>query len=340
MNRVTTLDYLRGICAFAIMVYHYVEFSGLSHLESADFLGRVGRYGVSIFYILSGLTLYLVYNQKFNLKHFYIRRIFRIYPLLIIVITVSILIHSIEPSWKTLFLNYTGLFGVVKPWDYIGTGVWSIGNELFFYLLFPLLIICARQRLSLILISVVIFIIYAYFAFEALDPGITLAKQWRIYVNPLNQMGLFFIGFLIGHFFQHIMMSQPVASFLLLIAIVSFILWPARGDTINLVSGFNRIIFTIIGAVVCLSFYKLNYRIPIVHDFLVFLGESSYSVYLLHPIIWFMVSTSPIQFTAVIIIPLCIVLTLIASYLVYTYYEKPLMTLGKRLSTTKKYETV
>ncbi|MGZ5244541.1 MAG: acyltransferase family protein, partial [Bacteroidia bacterium] len=65
MKRIHNLDYLRGIAAFGIMAYHYLAWS-FGEFSAEDFMGRFGLYGVSIFYCLSGLTLYSVYHEKFT----------------------------------------------------------------------------------------------------------------------------------------------------------------------------------------------------------------------------------------------------------------------------------
>ncbi|WP_367892016.1 acyltransferase family protein, partial [Rodentibacter pneumotropicus] len=57
-NRISSLDYLRGLCSFSIMIYHYMLWTGYK-VDANDFISRMGIYGVSIFYILSGLTLYI-----------------------------------------------------------------------------------------------------------------------------------------------------------------------------------------------------------------------------------------------------------------------------------------
>lgn len=83
MNRIYNLDYLRGLAAFGIMIYHYLTWSKGEYL-SDTFLGKFGIYGVSIFYILSGLTLYYVYYEKMNISKnelisYLKKRIFRIF---------------------------------------------------------------------------------------------------------------------------------------------------------------------------------------------------------------------------------------------------------------------
>jgi len=80
--RIKNLDFLRGLASVGIMMYHFTSWSfGL--LSATSFLGRVGIYGVSIFYVLSGLTLYAVYSNKLDatysgLKLFYTKRFYRI----------------------------------------------------------------------------------------------------------------------------------------------------------------------------------------------------------------------------------------------------------------------
>lgn len=136
-KRLYNLDYLRGLAAFSIMLYHLMTWNNGVY-SGQSVLGRIGIYGVSIFYILSGLTLYYVYYNKMSpTAHeviiFFKKRILRIFPLLWLVTIVSILMHRKLPDINNLILNLTGLFGFIK-WDtYFSPGVWSIGNELVFY---------------------------------------------------------------------------------------------------------------------------------------------------------------------------------------------------------------
>src|SRR5687768_1826084 len=85
-TRINSLDYLRGLTAFGIMVFHFTSWT-FGGYQAQDFLGRVGLYGVSVFYVLSGLILFLIYFRKLkptlpSLDTFALKRIYRIYPLL------------------------------------------------------------------------------------------------------------------------------------------------------------------------------------------------------------------------------------------------------------------
>ena len=56
-NRRYNLDYLRGLAALGILAVHLSTLA-VGPLSTNSFPGRYGVYGVSVFYILSGLTLF------------------------------------------------------------------------------------------------------------------------------------------------------------------------------------------------------------------------------------------------------------------------------------------
>lgn len=338
--RIITLDYLRGLAALGIMVYHHSLWMGYT-FTSETFLGKVGFYGVSIFYILSGLTLFSVYSAKMNfdrasLIDFYVKRVFRILPLLWLTIFVTLVLRQAWPNPVVLILNLTGLFGVVK-WDaYIGTGVWSIGNEICFYLFFPLAIFAARRSGQLLLLLVLItFSVYVAFAFFIIDRQGTIVDQWSLYINPLNQLFLFIAGVALGHFFNRSRILY--AHFFLIAALVVFVLYPVSGNTINLVTGVDRLGLTAVAIIICLLFYKLEAaNIPaIIGRPLQILGEISYSVYLLHPIvfkIYTIINDRVFEIPVVFRAGISMVTTLLISYLVYEKFEKYFMNIGRQVS--------
>jgi exopolysaccharide production protein ExoZ len=340
MKRLYNLDYLRGLAAFGIMIYHYLTWT-LGKFEADTFMGRLGLYGVSIFYVLSGLTLFYVYFDKIKINQqdiflFFKKRILRIYPLLWLVTIIAILLSNQTPNIFDIFLNLSGLFGFIK-WDsYFSEGVWSIGNELVFYVFFPFFILFAKSyRLLFIFLSIIIFSIYLFFAFVKLNPELLIQEQWKNYVNPLNQIFLFLGGFLIGFLFHKAKFNNYIIIIILLLSFVLFVYFPVFGNTIKLVTGLNRILFTVLCFIICLCFYKLSLKLPhFIHQPLTLLGEASYSVYLLHPIIYKIVGIlrdNTVAFSESLRLLLSVLLTLIISYLSYEYFEKYFMKLGKTL---------
>jgi peptidoglycan/LPS O-acetylase OafA/YrhL len=128
--RLYTLDYLRGLSAFGIMVYHFLYWLQ-GPFSANQFLGRVGVYGVALFYVLSGLTLYHVYDyanigHEFSWSTFFKKRFYRIFPLLWLATICAIILSRKQPNPLDLLLNLTGMFGFIS-WDVtFTTGGWSI----------------------------------------------------------------------------------------------------------------------------------------------------------------------------------------------------------------------
>lgn len=341
MNRLYNLDYLRGFAAFGIMMYHYLSWT-FGSFTADSFMGRVAIYGVSVFYILSGLTLYYVYYERMrpskdDLISFFKKRVLRIFPLLWLVTFASILLSGKIPDIGNLFLNLTGLFGFIR-WDkYFSAGVWSIGNELVFYAFFPVFVLFIKRFKPLMLVfSFVLFGIYLYFTFVKLTPSMTIGEQWNTFTNPLNQVFLFLGGFLVGAFLHKMDVKNSVIVSVLLVALTLFIFFPATGDIINLVTGTNRLIFTASSFLICICFYKLTFKFPkFIHNPLTFLGEASYSVYLVHPIVWALTTIAIKKYN--IYFPdlpksgrfiIAVISTLVISHFVYQYFEKYFMKLG------------
>lgn len=338
-SRVTSLDYVRGLAAFGILLYHFQSWA-FEHMMAESFWGRVGVYGVAIFYVLSGLTLYHVYEARLQprfmpLLDFYIKRIFRIFPLLWLIMPVYIYLYPELGNWGRVLLNYTGLFGFVA-WDKpIGTGVWSIGNELVFYACFPVFLFAARySRAVFAAICLFILALAVYFAFYSINSGIPLAPQWRDYVNPLNQIFLFLGGVAIGYLSKYrTFPSLPIIGLLVTGALV-FVFYPAEGNPVVLVTDERRFILAACCLAVCFAMYKLPLTLPaVLHVPLQTLGEISYALYLLHPLVYnqLVVPMHLLPWAAILVATL---LTIIISLIVYQFYEKAFIRLGQKTSAS------
>ncbi len=354
MNRLYNLDYLRGLAAFGIMIYHFNSFL-YGRYEAQAFMGRIGVYGVALFYVLSGLTLYYVYHARMkpsltDLTSFFTKRVFRIYPLLWVATLGTIILNfSIPASFISLALNLTGLFGFVSWGGYFATGAWSIGNELVFYAFFPVFIFLTNKtRMGLILFSLLIFAIYLFFAFKIFNLELNANKPpeelWWNYVNPLNQVFLFLGGFLIGKIFTNIKIPGFLNLIILFIGLGILFFYPTEAEWIYLISGTNRLVFTFSCFLICLGFYKINFKLPYFFDKpLTLLGEASYSIYLLHPLVYLFIGiifsfSSKYFYTfpdAYKFYP-SIILTLVVSYFMYEKFEKYFMKLGRKIDISKK----
>jgi peptidoglycan/LPS O-acetylase OafA/YrhL len=120
-------------------------------------LTEFGRFGVQLFFVISGATVFLTYEYYRNTKEnylviFYIKRFFRITPLFILMA----LYYSwkINESFIVSILPWSGL----NPYNYNNIeGGWSIWNEMYFYLIFPIYYFLRQKNLT-----VWIALIYVY----------------------------------------------------------------------------------------------------------------------------------------------------------------------------------
>ena len=95
-QRLDYFDIARFFAIFGVIVVHV----GQNSLPSLFFVGLYdfGRFGVQLFFIISGATVYLTYNKRINISNnlliFYIKRFFRIIPLFIIMAIIYFLLDN------------------------------------------------------------------------------------------------------------------------------------------------------------------------------------------------------------------------------------------------------
>lgn len=340
-NRIVTLDYLRGIAASIVMSGHYYVWINTDQPIPST-LHKMITFSVSIFYILSGITLYSVYHKSFkfdlqSFSNFALKRLFRILPLLWVATTLTIILTSVSHSWAILLLNYSGLFGFILPGAAIARAAWSIGNEMVFYAFFPLFVYLAQRRnkLWLYLYSFLSLLPAVYFTILKMGPVVSLSDQrLNLYLNPLNQLFLFVGGIVIAQLFKRKQLPYP--NVLLIVCVALFMLYPIH-DPVDLFTGPHRFMLCGICFLICIVLYTGKIFPPgWIHRPLTLLGETSYSIYLLHPIVYLVLSNVK-SFNPILLYFTCIIVTPISSYFVYSFIEKPGIKLGgKAISLVQK----
>ena len=346
MGRLVSLDWQRGLLALSIMFYHLAGWK-IAAPQSQDVLGRLGIYAVSMFFLLSGLSMAIVYHDFIHEPRasvrFFIRRVFRIWPLLWVAVALvsfgGALLKNQPLDWALILLNLTTLFGFVSPGAYINTGAWSIGNEMVYYALTPaLLTVYARSRLYGNLVVAATVVIAAVFATAVLSPDASLASQWQAYIHPLNNLCFYTTGVALYYNARDWTPDGARAGALLLIATVVFCAYPASGDLVVIVTGASRFVFFAASAAAVLAFYKLSPRLPsALAGPLTALGAATYGVYLLHPIVFGAVEMAAKRLSLSMppsaTIAATVTLTIAAALLSYAKLELPLIRLGKAVTT-------
>ncbi len=329
-NRNDSLDYLRGLMALAVLIFHFDKWS-VGYWDARTPQGRLGVYAVSVFFVLSGITLTLAYSSRIKWSFeswlkFYQKRFWRIFPLLWLVTGVSVCLDGFQRPISDILLNVTGLFGWLNPARDIATGAWSIGCELVYYAFFPfVLLISMGQKWFLPVLFGLFAALAAYIAFAGyILPNPDQSIWWPVYVQPLNHAMFFIAGIWIG-------LTQGTKKPLCLLlfggAITIFFLWPLTQQPFSLVYGWDRIALSLLTLVMVAGYACVDIRMPEkLAIYLRWLGMVSYSLYLWHPIAYRGVQYGFKRLHwggEIWIVATAFFLSLIVSHLSYRYYERP-----------------
>jgi peptidoglycan/LPS O-acetylase OafA/YrhL len=194
------LNEFRAFAALAVIFHHIELFKSRDHISSLFgsgyflyFISNVGKNGVYLFFVLSGfLITYLLLKEKEKFKtiffkKFFLRRIFRIWPLYYFIaiigfILIPFLAHTFNifekiPYYYHLILqskNYSLdavlLYLFFIPNVALSKGImipgcsqaWSVGVEEQFYILWPLLIfVFSRKKIVWVFVLLLLFFIFS-----------------------------------------------------------------------------------------------------------------------------------------------------------------------------------
>lgn len=145
-----TLNLCRWVAAFYVVLHHLASLFGWRELPGG-FLFAFGQEAVIVFFLMSGFVIFV--NEKdraLNPKGYYLRRLRRIYPLIILAMITSCVVYYLngtlfsEFSWSELFGTLLALQdrsslqpGVMVEPFLDNTPLWSLSYEILFYLIFP-----------------------------------------------------------------------------------------------------------------------------------------------------------------------------------------------------------
>jgi len=341
MQRIVHLDYLRGLAALTVMLFHFQKWE-TGYWDADSFLGKCGVYAVSVFFVLSGLTLTLVYANKevatpATWVSFGIKRIFRIFPLLWLATAATIILDETPYQFGRILLNFTGLFGFFDPSGDIALGAWSIGDELVFYLAFPFLLWLGLRRPWLFyLVFAAVMVLGVCYAFWWTYNRQSVTEQWPVYVEPLNH-AFFFMSGMVWGLWQNRMAALSPAFWKrgLALCLLLFVFYTPGPDPAGLITGINRVLLSLLVIGLTGAWYLAMpqfSRWP--NRALRWLGEVSYSVYLLHPLVYRSLKALDTRFLGGVgewVFISALLVTFMVSHLSYRFLEKPMMDFSKRV---------
>lgn len=296
------LTSLRFLFAFMVFASHL---SFLNKSESNvlrwiyDSVFREGYIGVSFFFILSGFILAYNYQDGILKKQkskrtFYQARFARIFPLHILTLILSIpLTYSVFIQNKSLWFSQA-LTNLTLTQSYIpikgiyfsfNAPSWSISDEMFFYLVFPFLILLIpkiRNYKNTFIFSII-----------AIIPLLTLVIPENyyhqiFYINPFTRVVDFIIGIFIFNIYQTFTRKERSINYnyLEISAILLLLVFFLFHQSIAQVARYSFYYWIPMGYLIfSFSFQKGRISKFLSRKTLIHLGEISFGFYMFHQLV-------------------------------------------------------
>lgn len=380
------LTSIRFLAALWVVVYHQAIGPGLLNREldaTPKFLQNlveVGFLGVNLFFVLSGFILTYTYfgpaeKGELRKRDFLIARLARIGPLYYIafvasipfVVVAALLEGGPISAWKNLAaaaltnltFTQTWIPSLALSWNPPG---WSLSDEVFFYLIFPVVLskMCRFNRTQCIGVALCCLLIALLPAVVVWKLGIDLTHNFWGYQpdesligvvrtikhNPLIRAPEFLFGVCLGvlycqdpdvpRIFKRVYGKIQVAVCVLVVVLVCGF----YGKSISYPLLHNGLLTPFFGlfilALACQSFWFYG---VLSHPVLVRLGEASYGMYILHiPLIWYInwLDWATVQWRLshpVLLFLVYLGLVIGLSWVAFVYIEEPArIELRKRLT--------
>ena len=364
MARINALESLRGLMALWVVIGHTIRNAGFSEGSAPRLLLQPGL-AVDVFIILSGFVIFFLLDRRASdYQTFLTQRFFRLAPIYLAMLAVSCLMLNWETSFIANFPFQTShiannlaihlnaqqylpahllahlflLHGLISSSllpgsDYAFLGAaWSISVEWQFYLVAPLLYwLVAKQRwrqLTLVVIGLC--------AVRATHYG---GEGFAI-----NQAGYFLIGIVSYYGWKHcnaIAIDARLVELLALLVVVFVYLFTTRYESIAIwMLAFSCIVAERRNELTAAqSFTSKVLNLPVLQ----WLGQISYSVYLTHMFVFYVLSSTVLKLSPkigkaellMLLLPAVPLVTIALSTLTHRFIEQPGIALGKRWSQKK-----
>lgn len=271
-RRFDSIQFLRAAAAFSVIFNHMA------------FIGK-GAFGVDIFFCISGFIM--MYVTEIDTRNFLMKRIIRLAPLYYFMTIITFIGIIIMPQLfdkttanpvmllKTIFFIPYSINGVIQPIVRVG---WTLNYEMFFYFIVWISIRISKKYRSVIASFIILVLVVSG---KFIDSGNALADFWTdsIIIEFIYGMLAYEIHRKASVYYKNMNVSVRLPVFLL--AVCSFsLLWIVDYDKVFF-HGFRFIIYGIPAFIIfnCIFIAGYGIKLPSV---LVWLGDISYSMYLIH----------------------------------------------------------
>jgi exopolysaccharide production protein ExoZ len=340
-QKINSIQFLRGLAALIVVIYHTagyikVNFSPVVFLD--DFF-NFGFAGVDLFFVISGFIILFTSKKYINnpesIGEYLKKRFVRIYPIYWIILSILFLL-----SWFIPFLLNKNVFKTEFPDNFssyintifllpkhlaINAASWTLSYELYFYLVFSLIILSKKLKFIPLLILAI-----SFYNSIILNPNADFIKPtyFTFFFSGYNFEFMF--GVLICQFYHKINFSKILS---ILFVFISVVIITQLGHNVGDFDTYKRIItFGMPSGLILLSLLNLekNHGLRF-SKFLIMLGDASYVLYLIHFPMMLLLNKIPVLLgysfsinTEIYYSYFIIISIVITSIYIHKWVEKPL----------------
>lgn len=293
---------LRGMAALAVVMFHLCKLTDIHAPAGFYFIESNFGAGPLLFFVLSAYSL--MHSTEHTMHRtgwageYLIKRIFRIAPLFYTVLAAMlawIAFHAVRtgtalPDIALIFLNVTFLFSFFPRMEYsfVQAG-WTVGVEMIFYLLFPLLLMTIRSgKQAMLFFLIAVTIGFATNAeMEAFNPGTASQFGGTWGGHALLAFLYFFAAGIYAYRLEQALTAggknlQAWVPWFAVIAIGLLLQFEKGRSLINL--GILYPVVIALGFAALCVWQGARPNKWFANKVLEYLGERSFSIYLLHPL--------------------------------------------------------
>jgi len=336
-NKINAIQGLRGLSVILVILFH---------LSPKIF--SLGFLGVDIFFVISGFVITKsissdIKKKRFTFSEFYAKRVSRLYPALLFFIFTSIILifflTIIDSNFNIYFRTAIySLFGVSNFYlirtgsDYFNmldnnpfVHTWSLAVEEQFYLLYPILLffilIYLYERKILFFSVLILIILISNFLIQEIDVITNFysifSRSWELLIGCL----CFFLAESKKYKFKKLHYEYLIIFFIILLFFI---------ENIKI----QLLIISLVALLTIFNHEKKNFiNFFLENRILLYLGKISYSLYLWHMVIFFIMSYYFIKLEYYIF---SIILSIFVSNLSYNLIEKKFTKNKKLIGSLKK----
>lgn len=303
MNQVGKLEWiqaLRGVAALLVVLCHgRMYLSARPDFQDIQELLLPGAMGVDLFFIISGfIMVYATRNLNGGARtvvEFLIKRFSRIWPVYLIATLLWVLVTN---QIATLFSTSVGVDALFKSLLFLPVNEnralfvepvlslgWTLDFEMYFYTIFAFSLMFSAKRLWLVgmWIGLTVLLVPYYLGVFTVNPLVShvyAVSYMNIITNPIVLE--FFAGCCIAQVYisDRVRISNPTVAYCLISVSIALMLWWNYAET-GVLHGINRWGGSLAFMVLIFAIASKTVHIP-VPRILVYVGEISFSLYLMH----------------------------------------------------------